>query len=52
MRYIFGNPGATERPLMDALVDTPDIRYICALQEASVVAMADGDAQAAGRPHA
>jgi benzoylformate decarboxylase len=42
MRYIFGNPGTTELPLMDALIETPDISYIWALQEASVVAMADG----------
>jgi benzoylformate decarboxylase len=50
VHYIFGNPGTTELPLMDALVETPDIRYIWALQEASVVAMADGYAQATGRP--
>lgn len=49
-RYIFGNPGTTELPLIDALVDAPDIRYVWALQEASAVAMADGYAQAAGRP--
>jgi benzoylformate decarboxylase len=41
-RYVFGNPGTTELPLIDALVDAPDIRYILALQEASAVAMADG----------
>ncbi len=35
---------------MDALLETPDIRYILALQEASVVAMADGYAQAARKP--
>jgi benzoylformate decarboxylase len=50
VRYVFGNPGTTELPLMDALIETPDIRYIWALQEASVVAMADGYAQAARRP--
>jgi benzoylformate decarboxylase len=50
VEYIFGNPGTTELPLMDALTATPDIQYIWALQEASVVAMADGYAQAAGRP--
>jgi benzoylformate decarboxylase len=50
VRYIFGNPGTTELPLMDALVDAPDISYIWGLQEASVVAMADGYAQAACRP--
>ena len=49
-RYVFGNPGTTELPLIDALVDAPDISYILALQEASAVAMADGYAQAAARP--
>ena len=33
-RYVFGNPGTTELPLIDALVDAPDIRYVLALQEA------------------
>ena len=50
VRYIFGNPGTTELPLMDALTNTPDISYVLALQEASAVAMADGYAQAARRP--
>lgn len=50
VEYIFGNPGTTELPLMDALQGTPDIQYIWALQEASAVAMADGYAQAARRP--
>jgi benzoylformate decarboxylase len=50
VEYIFGNPGTTELPLMDALIEAPDISYILALQEASAVAMADGYAQAAGRP--
>jgi benzoylformate decarboxylase len=49
-RCVFGNPGTTELPLIDALVDAPDIHYVLALQEASAVAMADGYAQAAGRP--
>jgi benzoylformate decarboxylase len=49
-RYVFGNPGTTELPLIDALVDATDISYVLALQEASAVAMADGYAQAAGRP--
>ena len=31
-RYVFGNPGTTELPLIDALVDAPDIRYVLALQ--------------------
>ncbi len=50
VEYIFGNPGTTELPLMDALVEWPAIHYVLALQEASAVAMADGYAQASGRP--
>jgi benzoylformate decarboxylase len=49
VEYIFGNPGTTELPLMDALVDRPDLKYILALQEAAVVGMADGYAQASGK---
>ena len=48
--YIFGNPGTTELPLIDALVDRPALHYVLGLQEASVVAMADGYAQASGKP--
>jgi benzoylformate decarboxylase len=50
VEYIFGNPGTTELPLIDAMLETPDIRYVFALQEASAVAMADGYAQAARKP--
>ncbi len=46
VRYLFGNPGTTELPLMDALVDERRIEYILGLQEVPVVAMADGYAQA------
>ena len=28
VRYVFGNPGTTELPLIDALVDAPDIHYV------------------------
>ena len=48
--YIFGNPGTTELPLIDALVDRPRLHYVLGLQEATVVAMADGYAQASGKP--
>ncbi|WDZ87006.1 benzoylformate decarboxylase [Micromonospora cathayae] len=45
---VFGNPGSTEQPFLQ---DFPaDFRYVHALQEASAVAMADGYAQATGRP--
>ncbi|MEQ8663784.1 MAG: thiamine pyrophosphate-binding protein, partial [Gammaproteobacteria bacterium] len=48
--YVFGNPGTTELPLIDALVNRPRLHYVLGLQEASVVAMADGYAQASGKP--
>ncbi|MBL9125272.1 MAG: hypothetical protein JNG90_16665, partial [Planctomycetaceae bacterium] len=44
--YLFGNPGTTELPLMDALIDDRRIKYILGLQEVPVMAMADGFAQA------
>jgi benzoylformate decarboxylase len=50
VRHVFGNPGTTELPLVDALAGVDDIDYVLALQEATAVAMADGYAQATGRP--
>src|SRR2546423_344507 len=48
MTTIFGNPGSTELPM---LADFPDdFRYVLGLQEAVVVGIADGFAQAGGRP--
>src|SRR3954451_18570492 len=48
MTTVFGNPGSTELPF---LAEFPgDFTYVLALQEASVVGMADGYAQATGRP--
>src|SRR5918997_75154 len=49
VEYIFGNPGTTELPLIDALVDRPDFKYILALQESVAVGMADGYSQASGK---
>src|SRR5450631_3689508 len=44
IKKIFGNPGSTELPF---LADWPDdIDYVLGLQEASVIGMADGYAQA------
>ncbi|HEY0790442.1 MAG TPA: thiamine pyrophosphate-dependent enzyme [Chthoniobacterales bacterium] len=48
--FIFGNPGTTELPLVDALVTNPHFRYVWGLQEATAVSMADGYAQASGKP--
>ncbi|HVR05873.1 MAG TPA: benzoylformate decarboxylase [Solirubrobacteraceae bacterium] len=48
MTTLFGNPGSTELPM---LADFPsDFRYILGLQEAVAVGVADGYAQASGRP--
>src|SRR5215469_9397949 len=49
IEILFGNPGTTELPLMDALAVVPELRYVMALQEAAVLAMADGYAQASGK---
>jgi benzoylformate decarboxylase len=49
VEYLFGNPGTTELPLMDGLVEEPALTYVLGLQEAAVVAMADGYAQASGK---
>ncbi len=46
---IFGNPGTTELPLMDALAVDNELRYVLGLQEAAVIGMADGYAQASGK---
>ena len=46
VKYLFGNPGTTELPLSDAMVEDRRIKYILGLQEVPVVAMADGYAQA------
>jgi benzoylformate decarboxylase len=48
MTTIFGNPGSTELPM---LADFPeDFTYVLGLQELVVMGMADGYAQATGRP--
>ncbi|WP_058910063.1 thiamine pyrophosphate-binding protein [Entomohabitans teleogrylli] len=49
VEYIFGNPGTTELPLIDALLRHEDVKYILALQESSAVAMADGYSKASGK---
>jgi benzoylformate decarboxylase len=48
MTTMFGNPGSTELPMLQ---DFPgDFTYVLGLQEAVVVGMADGYAQASGGP--
>src|SRR4051794_41012145 len=48
MTTMFGNPGSTELPMLASFPD--DFTYVLGLQEAVVVGMADGFAQASGRP--
>jgi benzoylformate decarboxylase len=48
MTTMFGNPGSTELPMLHSFPD--DFSYVLGLQEAVVVGMADGYAQASGRP--
>jgi benzoylformate decarboxylase len=45
---VFGNPGSTEQTFLKDFPD--DFTYILGLQEASVMAMADGFAQSTGKP--
>src|SRR5580700_4030160 len=45
---IFGNPGSTEQPFLKNFPS--DFKYVLGLQEATAVAMADGFAQATGKP--
>ncbi len=50
VRVIFGNPGTTELPLMDALVNEDRLDYILCLQEAVAIGAAEGYAFATGGP--
>ncbi len=50
VRYVFGNPGTTETPLMDALESYPDIEYVLAVQEGVAMGMADAYGRASGSP--
>ncbi len=49
VEILFGNPGTTELPLMDAFATENELRYLLGLQEAAIMAMADGYAQASGK---
>src|SRR5436305_9271278 len=48
MTTMFGNPGSTELPMLAEFPD--DFTYVLGLQEIVAVGMADGYAQASGRP--
>ena len=44
--HLFGNPGTTELPIMQALPNYPSLKFILGLQESVVMGMADGYARA------
>jgi thiamine pyrophosphate-dependent acetolactate synthase large subunit-like protein len=48
--HVFGNPGSTELPLIDALAGIDGVRYVLALAEATAVGIAEGHARATGCP--
>jgi len=48
VRYMFGNPGTTESPILDALLDYTQLEYIVALHEGVALGAASYYAQATG----
>ncbi|MBI2183793.1 MAG: thiamine pyrophosphate-binding protein [Thaumarchaeota archaeon] len=50
LSYLFGNPGTTEGPMLDALVGNPRVQYVMGLHDNIAVAMAGGFAAATGKP--
>ena len=50
VKYIFGNPGTSEGPLLDALEDYPDLEYVLATQEGAAMGMADAYARSTQTP--
>src|SRR5512134_4200204 len=50
VQYVFGNPGTTESPILDALLDYPQLRYVVALHEGVALGAASYYAQTSGTP--
>lgn len=50
VEYIFGNPGTSETPIMDALEAYPDLKYVLTVQEGVAMGMADAYGRATGEP--
>jgi len=47
--HLFGNPGTTELAIMEVVPDFPQLKFVLGLQEAVVMAMADGFCRASGK---
>ena len=50
IKYIFGNPGTSEGPILDALEDYPDLEYMLTTQEGAAMGMADAYARSTQQP--
>ena len=50
VKYIFGNPGTSESPIMSALESYPELKYVLVLQEGVAMGMADAYGRATGQP--
>ncbi len=50
--HLFGNPGTTELPLMDALVNEERLAFVLTLHEGVAIAAAEGYGLSTGRPAA
>jgi benzoylformate decarboxylase len=48
VKYIFGNPGTSETPMMAILPEYPDLEYLLVLQEGVAVGMAEGYGRSTG----
>ena len=48
--HLFGNPGTTELPLMDALVNEERLRFILTLHEGVAISAAEGYGLSTGKP--
>jgi benzoylformate decarboxylase len=49
VEHIFGNPGTTESPILDALLDYPQLKYVVALHEGVALGAASYYALAGGK---
>ena len=47
--HLFGNPGTTELPIMEAVPAFPQLKFVLGLQESIVLGMADGYGRASHR---
>src|SRR5215510_11297192 len=49
VEHLFGNPGTTESPILDALLDYPQLHYVVALHEGVALGAASYYAQTSGK---